>query len=128
MKRLADRFEPAVYPGHAITIAYFITFHYQSFSSAVEKKTNESCAQCLGDNRIPGAGGCVYSALDMLSYIMNGTLSIDEAFEFADKAWAYVDDQKSSANRHARWLKGQEQADKIKPKLRERLLTWSWHG
>lgn len=134
--------EFSVYPGHPVTIAYLITKLYHNYEEAA-KRTEYGFPVALGDNRIPGAGGNVYTALSLLEYLKNGTfckraedkgLSIwGTALAWADEQWASCDSQaKGGYNTKnpdyyiKRCQEGQQQADKFKPLLKEQ-ETW-WEG
>ena len=112
----------AVYPGHPITLAYLISLEYASFKAA-SAKTAVNPAHALGNSNIPGAGGNVHAALNLLYRVKQQGWSLDKAFEYADKYWSNCDNQEDYFKE--RWLEGQAQADKVKEQLRERLQTWS---
>ena len=126
--------ETIVYPGHPITLAYLITFEYASLEAATLKGAAYPLA--LENSRIPGAGGNVYNAIDLLRRVRQG-VPIEDALLWADQAWGYCDAQARGGNDPddpkfgrdhyiARWKKGQEQADKYKERLRERLAGEGW--
>ncbi len=108
----------AVYPGHAVTLAYAIMQAYPSLEAALTRRANESFPEALGNNDIPGAGGCVYSALEILRLAYS--VGLDAAFERGDEIWlsetqtAYTD----------RRLPGQIQADGLKEAFRTIFASW----
>lgn len=112
--------EFSVYPGHPVVLAYIITRVFSSYEEAVKPKENIPAA--VGSIDIPGSGGCVYSAVDLLTYLKKKTLSIDEAISWADRVWENCDNQK--VKNYNRWNKGQKQADSVKEKLCKHLETW----
>lgn len=120
--------EFAVYPGHPVTTAYLITKRFENFEAAQKqpdvKPGEYSCPAALSDCDIPGAGGCVYSALDLLRHLHNGTMTFEDGMQWADDVWRRVDDQLSKYR--PRWEEGQTQADKIKPLLKAE--RWWEHG
>ena len=114
----------AVYPGHPITVALLITRTFPSFEAAQ--------AGALQSAEIPGAGGNVHQALDLLVQARGG-VPLDEAFRLADRAWATCDgqadggpagDHDSRTHFIERWERGQIQADSVKGELRTMLTGW----
>jgi hypothetical protein len=122
MKRDRDILgEFAVYPGHPATLALCITEHFSSWDEAF-KATVHGFPEALGRNEIPGAGGNVYAALDMLVMLRSGS-SFSEAMAWADNYWARCD--ANAATRAERWTKGQEQADRFKDRLAAQSAWWT---
>lgn len=107
--------ESIEYPGHPITLAFIIASLYPSLKSALDYQGRDYPA-ALRDSRIPGSGGNVWGALDFLRHSHN---SWEFAVSFADDFWARCDNQKQ--NDQPRWRRGQEQADRIKDRLKEKL-------
>jgi hypothetical protein len=137
--------EHSVYPGHPVTVAYIITQLYVSFEDATEVQEGHQYSNALGDNDVPGAGGNVSAALSFLHYLKTGILSWEDAIKYADESWATCDGQKEGSSwghREGwkpciddkpctpeeyyinRWKKGQKQADRIKPLLKQKITTW----
>lgn len=110
--------EGTVYPGHATTIAYLIMKSYASWEDASTRKPNASCPPALSNGAIPGAGGCVYSALDLLKIAFDH--GVEAALERGDQVWRGEADN-GYKHKHA---PGQAQADSIKDKFRELFATW----
>lgn len=133
--------KPAVYPGHAVTVAYCIVNAFQTYEEAFQR-TEHNWAAALGDGRIPGSGGCVASALDFLRRLRQGATE-EEAFQFADELWCTVDSQKNGGSifrrepetpeqaearkkrYQDRWREGQEQADLVKSLLLQHAAWWT---
>lgn len=111
--------EAAVYPGHPVTLAYLIVKNYASLSAAQAKGKYFSVVE--EDSRLPGAGGHNNHAVQLLTDLDAGK-SWEEAVAWADDLWAWCDDQKNSDPK--RWREGQDQADKVKPLLREEITAW----
>lgn len=109
--------EPYVYPGHAVTIALLIIHAFPSLEAA-EAKGREFPA-ALESPLIPGAGGNVYSALSLLRRLRDG-LGWTDAMLLADRNWSLCDNQFGTD----RWRRGQEQADRMKPLLHDRVGAW----
>ena len=105
-----------VYPGHCVAIAFLIMQTYPSLETAMLKKGEYPDA--LTNEDIPGAGGCVHSALDVLKRAFS--VGIDEAFAFGDALWV----GETSSSYRDRQQAGQKQADDIKQQFRERFQTW----
>jgi len=83
-----------VYPGHPLTIATFILAKYGTsgvdLAVAFAKNVSEDgypCPNALADVDIPGAGGCVYSALDLLQNIRTGVCTAEGAVDKAAQMW-----------------------------------------
>lgn len=113
--------EFAVYPGHPVVLGYILTNAYPSLAEAL-MPTEVNRHDALGNSNVPGAGGNVYMALDLLRNIVTGTLPIDRALEDADQRWADCDNQAKVDP--DRWREGQEQADRFKAALKAQLETW----
>lgn len=100
-----------VYPGHPLTISAFIVHYFSSLEEANEKDKNHNFPKALGSQSIPGAGGCVYQALEMLELLRSGKIKLDDYFEECKKAWnertsyEYMNVQKS----------GNDEAEKFWP-------------
>jgi hypothetical protein len=127
--------EASVYPGHPVTLAYLITVAFDSYAEATFKKSDADYGAALGSSAIPGAGGCVSSAIHLLQLALDPGVGIDRAIAWGDQAWYGCDNQGSGGGSYAadeaaqtrfreRWAEGQAQADKIKPLLRTRLASW----
>lgn len=113
--------EAAVYPGHPVTIAYCIVRNFDSLKVASDK--GKTFPGALESNDIPGAGGCVYSALDFLRKLASG-MGYQEAVDRADATWGRTDNMRGAAegtDEHERFTKGQAQADRLKDQLR---IVW----
>ncbi len=109
------------YPGHALVIACCIMDKYPSLAEArkpcINKKTGEKHGfpEALGDNDIPGAGGCVYCALDVLEIE-----DIDKAIERANYYW-----QGECGEAYAsRYDDGMNEAKELEPLFREMRAKW----
>jgi hypothetical protein len=109
--------EGFVYPGHAVTLALFIVHAFDTLEAAETKGRDYPAA--LESHLIPGAGGNVYGALDLLRRLKDG-MRWGLALKGADDAWASCDGHPGTD----RWLKGQEQADWLKMSLHDRVGTW----
>lgn len=112
--------ERYIYPGHPITIAYCIVSYFPTYEKAMELD-HEGRVVTVQTWEIPGSGTAVHAALDMLRYLHDGTLDVKAAFAWADDAWKQCTDNKLYSG-----IKdtGQEQADRIKPKLLEHIDWW----
>lgn len=123
--------EFAVYPGHPVTLAYIITQVFDTY----EEASGRSCScgsglhlcgkgwpNALGDSAVPGAGGNVYGALDLLARLHKG-MSWDDAIKHAVDYWDRCDSQKTAYPK--RHQEGQEQAEKFLQKLKDQSAWWS---
>lgn len=122
----------SVYPGHPITVAYLITQTYPDFDSAFFRGEKDGYEAALADWTIPGAGGNVSAALELLHYLRHGTFKKAAreqkisvwgfACKWADDYWRRCDDQAKADS--PRWKEGQDQADGIKPLLKSQQAWW----
>lgn len=133
--------ESAVYPGHPVTVALCIVRHFPSLEVAMGRTQNDSSflgvsrPNALGDGTIPGAGGNVYLALDLLHVLAKGIV-FEEAVAQADKDWAECDSQAKGGyawdknpedhrdHYLKRWQEGQAQADRFKAVFQEEVGKW----
>lgn len=126
--------EFAVYPGHPVTLALVIVRTHESFEAANTYKEGFAWPHAVGCNAVPGAGGNVHAAMDLLVRWSKGE-DLDKLVERADQTWASCDGQKDGGGSYAktdverrrfigRWNTGQEQADRLKPMLAEALKSW----
>lgn len=111
---------PSVYPGHPGTVAYLITQHYSCLTDALKGTKDKPPA--IENTDIPGAGGNVYQALHVLSFV--GVYGVDAAMNLAENHWNHCDSQASSTQYQDRYHAGIKQFRMILPKLREVLKTW----
>ena len=111
--------EAAVYPGHAVTLAWLITHAFPNLEAAEAKGRVFPAALASGE--IPGAGGNVREALDFLRLLRDGT-PWEFALRWANRAWDECDNQ--ALINCVRWGKGQDQADRCKPLLQARAGWW----
>lgn len=103
----------AVYPGHPITVGLAILWRYGNLTAAKE--------EALADSQIPGAGGCVRSALTVLEECWRGA-TIAEIQALAAEIWRHCDDQWiENPERHQ---KGQQQADEVFAAYLTALRRW----
>lgn len=127
--------ESAVYPGHPVTVALCIIRHFPSLAAATNRGPADvwghAPPNALSDSTIPGAGGNVYLALDLIQVLAKG-IDFDTALANADKDWANCDSQakggftgeKDKDYYVKRWQEGQAQADRFKVALREEIGRW----
>ena len=110
----------AVYPGHPVTVAYFIVKKYPSLDKALERCPGHTFCNALGDNDIPGAGSCVYRALYYLRRLRDGVWTLDDFFEHGQEDWR--GETKDGYKKYRR--PGQAQANMVKNELINLLETW----
>lgn len=123
--------EQVVYPGHTVSLAYLIVNLYPSLEVASAPGKQFSAVE--EDWRLPGAGGHQNRAVELLKQLALGE-DWDVVMSPADETWARCGDQKkdgygefaqkSPGYYTDRWRRGQEQADRVKPLLREALKKW----
>lgn len=124
-REIANRLEmdgKYVYPGQLSAIAYCIVKKYDNLEASIEKdELQPSCfiPSALSDEDIPGAGGSVYAAIDMLRRLKLG--NTEGAWALEEQDWDIEEKSfdKDGAGR------------KAIPELREMLKTalkekWNW--
>lgn len=121
--------EWAVYPGHPITVAYVITKVFATFEEAF-KTSSSGPPNALCANAVPGAGGCVYSAMSLLKRLREG-MAVEEAFKWADETWGRIDSMREGGCKPEwreqtlkKYREGQAQADRFKEKLKAQMAWW----
>lgn len=114
-----------IYPGHPITIAWIIVNVHPTYEDAFGydcecKDHIHTCRtpwpRALSNNDIPGAGGNVYTGLDVLKWLREG-LDPERVFKVADSYWV-------TSCAVLRRAEGQAQAQKAWGKLVK--SSW-WH-
>jgi hypothetical protein len=108
----------AVYPGHCVTLAYLIMQAYPSLEVASSREDGAPNPHALSNRSIPGAGGPVYAALDVLHHAFEH--GVDSALAYGDRIW----EAETATGFNDRRQSGQLQADGIKAYFRERFKAW----
>jgi hypothetical protein len=115
--------EDAVYPGHAVTIGLLIMRAFPTLEEASDRGPHDrDFTAASRSNMIPGAGGSVATALDILRSVVRGERTVEQAIEQANEAWRQVDGQYTRNPK--RWQEGQTQADKLRARYIEALEVW----
>ena len=97
----------SVYPGHPITVAYLITRCFPNYEAAFAKSENSDYSNALSSSKIPGAGGNVRAAMELLHNLRDGTFAAvagkgrfkelssewEAAMKWADDDWRRCDGQ-----------------------------------
>lgn len=112
----------AVYPGHPVTVGLLIMKAFPSVEEAAMPDGEYHHSAASRSSKIPGAGGSVATALDILRHVMKGHMTIEKAIERADDAWRDMDNQFHRDPK--RWQEGQDQAETLKARYTEALKTW----
>ena len=112
---MIPRKHEAMYPGHPLTLAVIILAKYEgniesAFAPKRDKGGGYHCPNALADNDIPGAGDCVYQALDLIRDVYKGRISPEKAIEHARKTWQH---DRTYVGHADRLVPGQEQADAL---------------
>jgi hypothetical protein len=99
----------SVYPGHPITVALMITEMFPDLESA-DRPTEHVFPAALGSQDIPGAGGNVYAALELLRSLKRGK-DFEKGMADAEKQWlsqveGYRDDRVAEGSRQAEVARG----------------------
>lgn len=113
----------AVYPGHPFVIATFIVKTFKNWNDATNRtKECKYTANALADIRIPGAGGCVHSALQFLRYVREDIVSYEKAVEYVNDVWKHTDNHGES--NLSRWREGQAQANRLINSWKKPIIEW----
>jgi hypothetical protein len=83
MTRVNDLFR---YPGQLSAIACFVVDNFSTLEEALEGDDLVSYCKALASSKVPGSGGTVGSALNMLKMIKHGKK--EEARSLEDRIWA----------------------------------------
>lgn len=105
-----------VYPGHPVVTAAFILHHYQDDISKAFERNDAGFMKAAGDQRIPGAGDAVYAGLDLIRYVQDGLMTIDQAIEYGIQEWTRLRNQGGYKDRT---IPGNIEACVYAPKFRE---------
>jgi hypothetical protein len=111
--------EGTVYPGHPTSLALLIMMTFDSFVAASTRHPQQPYPAALGSQSIPGAGGNVYSALELLAYARKH--GAKAALEWGDACWRRAVGPDNFGDRYE---PGQAQADAIKEKFRALATDW----
>lgn len=126
--------ETAVYPGHPSIVAYEIMLAFEddlakAFAPSYDRDGKKlGWCEALSNSEVSGAGGCVHQGVTLLRRIQDGTLTPLEALDYGDVVWGHS--RGWGKQEDGCWLgdygrsfeEGQEQADRFKAELLERLL------
>lgn len=113
--------EGAVYPGHPNALALIIMEKYTSYAAATEKEEGKQYSPALCDDDIPGAGGNVYSALDLLAMMLK--VGPEEAFAHGNQMWVRMVGP-GTGNIEKAFEPGQAQVDRIADVFLEKARSW----
>ncbi len=108
-----------VYPGHPVPLAYLIMHTYPDLESALARSDTSPWPAALGNQAIPGGGGEVRAALNLLLAVRNGTPPV-AAVAKATEQW-----RRGVAGGHpAAVAPGQAQADEVLKRFLAVLDRW----
>ena len=118
---IADRImngEDYVYPGHPLVIGLYIMEAFPDIEDAMsEDGPNAMFKKALQSSTVPGAGGAVSSALNVLQLMKDNILSVEKGIELTRKSWA-------SQSFPANVEDGQLQADRFESIYVEKAKQW----
>ncbi len=107
--------EAPVYPGHPITCALIVLLAYGDDLATAWATNQYGWRNCESDLDVPTAGGALSSGCDLIRYVLAGTLTIDGAIHWGDRAWDGAGGHKDREG------PGREQATRLIPRLRAAL-------
>jgi hypothetical protein len=108
-----------VYPGHPTSLALLIMMAFDSFPEASMRHPEHQFPMALGNQSIPGAGGNVYHALELLAH--GRKHGVEFALEWGDTCWRRCVGPDNFGDRYEL---GQAQADSIKERFRSIAADW----
>lgn len=112
--------EPAVYPGHPVVIAYLIMNRFASLEEATTTEPGATYNRALGSHDIPGAGGEVHMALNLLRKCLVQERSSEEV---VDEYAAYWHQYKAGG--HEKYVEaGHAQLLKVRDKFLQQIQNW----
>lgn len=107
-----------VYPGHPCALALCILRKYPRVADAyvvpLQVGRYSRSPVALEDSDIPGAGGCVYQALDLIQYVRNGLMTPEQAIASGVATWE--SDRLGGDHLH-RYEEGVAECERIAPLL-----------
>lgn len=109
--------EHSVYPGHPVTVALEIMLAYggevsKAFEPSYDYKgDSRNCPDAVVSVDVSGAGGNVYLALDLLSFIHRGEKSPGEAIQWGMDEWKRM--TLVGGDHRQNYEAGQEQAERM---------------
>jgi hypothetical protein len=110
--------EYAVYPGHPITCAVIVLHAYKDrLADAWKAVPPSGYHHCECHLDTPLAGGHLAKGCNLIRYVLSGEASIDDVIAWGDRMWIGAGGHKQNE------APGQDQADRLKPKLREMLAA-----
>jgi len=111
-----------VYPGHAVTVAYFIVHAFDTCHEALGI-TKHQYSRAVGSMNVPGAGDGAQAGDSLLRKLAGG-IPFDDAMEWARQEWARRCSQYEGTPNWEKHHLGQAQADEIEPQLRKLEAWW----
>ena len=114
--------EASVYPGHAVVLACMIMDRYPDLASAQRRCVGATYPNALGDQFIPGAGGAVYAALDVLELAVTQQ-NLPAAYARAEYCWNCWE-QESAEHNKVNAERGRAQYEKLKEHFARRVKEW----
>jgi hypothetical protein len=109
------------YPGHPNALALLIMEKYPSYAAASQVEKGKQYAPALVDEDIPGAGGNVHQALDLLEIMLK--VGPHEAFERGNKLWVRMVGP-GTGNIEKAFEPGQAQVNLIESVFLEKARFW----
>lgn len=113
--------EHAVYPGHALVVAYVIMHVFPDVDSALED-TKHGWSAAVGNGTVPGAGDGAYAGAAVIEMLRQGHTP-EEAAEWAQEEWRRRVGP-GSGNHERMFQPGVEQAERFIDKFVSKARTW----
>lgn len=107
--------EFSVYPGHPVTVGLVIMARFKNFDEANDKSKSGPPAALVSYD-VPGGGGEVYQAMDLLYKIKKGA-PVEAAIKEVHDDW-------QAGGHRARIEEGKAQAERFMPRYIEKVKEW----
>jgi len=75
-----------IYPGHPCIVAMQIMANFRTYAEA-DKKTDQGCSEALSCTNVHGAGGAVYTALNLVEEIEANRDDPQKVFDLGCRHW-----------------------------------------
>lgn len=114
--------DQSIYPGHPIVLALCIMREFSSLKEAKSPSPKTGHPQALTSAKVPGAGGNVWGALDLLT--VAEVLSPEGTWEHGEALWLRMVGP-GRGNHENTFAPGKEQAHSVRAEFMAKLVAWT---